>query len=64
MGKTTIEGWSGQWVSAVRLVLGNLPPGGAYHCRRLREDYAAWLPGRRDRRFRRGRRDFPQFTEN
>jgi phospholipid N-methyltransferase len=30
-----------------RLVVGNLPPGGVYHCRRLRSDYADHLPGGR-----------------
>ena len=30
-----------------RLVVGNLPPGGVYHCRRLRADYADHLPGGR-----------------
>jgi phosphatidylethanolamine/phosphatidyl-N-methylethanolamine N-methyltransferase len=30
-----------------QLVVGNLPPGGVYHCRRLRADYAEHLPGSR-----------------
>lgn len=30
-----------------RLVLANLPPGGVYHCRRLKADYQLHLPGKR-----------------
>ena len=30
-----------------QLVVGNLPPGGVYHCRRLRADYVEHLPGSR-----------------
>lgn len=30
-----------------RMVLANLPPGGVYHCRRLKTDYPMHLPGKR-----------------
>lgn len=30
-----------------RMVFANLPPGGVYHCRRMRADYSAHLPGKR-----------------
>jgi phospholipid N-methyltransferase len=33
-----------------RLVVRNIPPGGVYHCRGLRDGYENWLPGRGSRR--------------
>lgn len=30
-----------------QLVVGNLPPGGVYHCRHMRADYAEHIPGNR-----------------
>lgn len=30
-----------------RMVIANLPPGGVYHCRKMRDDYQTHLPGKR-----------------